>query len=328
MSNRQNSNFVNTKHASNSKVKEDIYISNVKTKTNENCKTLEKILDSPGLYHLAENIFGNLNVEDLEVSREINKSSKQIMDDPMFWLRKLGHLSKENQKDWIKAIQSVRNTEKDREIISYLKWNLKKQAVIDLPCFTTPTVQDKFMKKIFQSCGKAQPSNQSIEIVKILAPLTDTPNAPSRYGITPIHEAARSGNIEIVKILAPLTDNPNAANSNGDTPIHEAARKGHMEIVKILVPLTDNPNASDKYGQTPIYWAAMNGHKEIVKILVPLTDNPNAPNNFGMTPIHKAAQRSHSEIVKILKSFKSSSSKKRNAGASLAKPNKKRAKKV
>ena len=106
MSNRQNSKFANTKHASNSKVKEDIYISNVKTKTNENCKTLEKILDSPGLYHLAENIFGNLNVEDLEVSREINKSSKQIIDDPMFWLRKFRHLSKENQKEWIKVIQS------------------------------------------------------------------------------------------------------------------------------------------------------------------------------------------------------------------------------
>ena len=86
MSNRPNSNVANAKHASNSKVKEDIYISNVKS--NENCKTLEKILNSPGLYHLAENIFGNLNVEDLEVSREINKSSKQIMDDPMFWLRK------------------------------------------------------------------------------------------------------------------------------------------------------------------------------------------------------------------------------------------------
>ena len=76
---------------------------------------------------------------------------------------------------------------------------------------------------------------------------------------------------------------------------------------------------------TPIHKAVWFGHTEIVKILVPLTDNPNAPNNFGMTPIYKAAQCNNTEIVKILKSFKSS--KKRNAGASLAKPNKKRAKK-
>ena len=249
MSNRQNSNVANTKDASNSNVKEENHISNVKS--NENCETLEKILNIPGLYHLAENIFGNLNVEDLEVSREINKSSKQIMDDPMFWLRKFRHLSKENQKDWIKVIQSVRNTEKEREIISYLKWNFKKQAVIDLPCFTSSTVQDKFKKKIFQNCGKAKPSNQSIEILKILAPLTDNPNAPDEDGKTPIHWAANRGHTEIVKILAPLTNHPNAPNEDGDTPIHHAASMGHTEIVKILAPLTDNPNAPNNSGETP-----------------------------------------------------------------------------
>ena len=84
-----------------------------------------------------------------------------------------------------------------------------------------------------------------------------------------------NGYTEIVKILAPLTDNPNAAMNNGDTPIHKAASRGHTEIVKILVPLTNNPNAPDKHGRTPIYSAAWNGHTEIVKILTPLTYNPN-----------------------------------------------------
>ena len=37
----------------------------IESKDQKNCKTLEKILNSPGLYHLAENIFGNLNVEDV-----------------------------------------------------------------------------------------------------------------------------------------------------------------------------------------------------------------------------------------------------------------------
>ena len=51
------------------------------------------------------------------------------------------------------------------------------------------------------------------------------------------------GLTEIVKILAPLTENPNAPDRNGYTPIICAAHNGHTEIVKILVPLTDNPNA-------------------------------------------------------------------------------------
>ena len=87
-------------------------------------------------------------------------------------------------------------------------------------------------------------------MVKILASLTDNPNAPNKNGRTPIHEAAEKGYTEIVKILAPLTDNPNAPENNGTTPIHIAALHGHTEIVKILIPLTDNP----------IHWATRYGH--------------------------------------------------------------------
>ena len=78
------------------------------------------------------------------------------------------------------------------------------------------------------------------EIVKILAPLTDNPNAPTKYyRETPIHRAALFGYTEIVKILAPLTDNPNAQNYNGDTPYFLAARNGHLEICRILKSFKD-----------------------------------------------------------------------------------------
>ena len=82
---------------------------------------LEKILNNPGLVHLAENIFGNLMQwrgqqasrrrlkRHLEVCRNINQSSKEILDNPMFWLRKFGRLSKENQTDWIKVLNSEKN---------------------------------------------------------------------------------------------------------------------------------------------------------------------------------------------------------------------------
>ena len=54
----------------------------------------------------------------------------------MFWLNKFGELSKENQKDWIKILQSVKNSEYEKIIVSYLKWNLKKEAkVVDLPSY-------------------------------------------------------------------------------------------------------------------------------------------------------------------------------------------------
>ena len=264
---------------------------------------MEKILKNPGLEHLAENIFGNLSDEDVEVCRDINQSSREILDNPMFWLRKFRSLSKENQKEWINVIQSVKNSEKVKAIISYLKWKLKKEAMVDLPCYSRHAVQVDFRMKIWESCGnfRWKSRDEDTEIVKIIAPLTDNPNTPDKYGRTPMYWAAQYGYTEIVKILASLTDNPNAADQNGETPIYRAACNGHTEIVKILAPLTDNPNTPDQDGKTPIYSAALRGHTEIVKFLAHLTENPNAPNKNGKTP---SSVTKNADIRKFLKSFK------------------------
>ena len=178
---------------------------------------MESIINNPGLQHLAERIFLNLDTEHLNICRLINQSCKQILENPFFWLKKFKNLSKENQKDWIKILKEVKNSEKIHAIISYLQWNLKKEAV-DLQCYTSPAVQDNLRKMIMESCKKQESSAENTEIVKILAPLTDNPNAPDKYGETPIIMATCLGHTEIVKILASLTDNPNASNKYGMTP--------------------------------------------------------------------------------------------------------------
>ena len=110
-------------------------------------ENLEKILNNPGFQHLAENIFWNLDYEDLKICREINQSSKRILDNPhrfpeiWFVLKKLVQrgLSKKNQEDWEKIIQSEKNTDtKEKFMLWYFKLNLKDVGVIDLPCYTNP----------------------------------------------------------------------------------------------------------------------------------------------------------------------------------------------
>ena len=283
---------------------------------------MEKIINNPGLQHLAEKVFWNLGAEDLKICRKINQSSKHILEDGMFWLRKFRSLSKvsqknwikiiesvknsgykkvivlflqwylekdvevvdlpcawfkkrillmENQNDWIKVIESVKNSEEENAIMSYLKWNLKNIELDNLPCYTSHNVQVAFKKKISEICQKKRFEflDEDTEIANILIPLTDNPNAPApdKFGITPIHWAAHYGHTEIVKILVPFTEHPNVSDKEGATPISWAARNGHTEIVKMLVPLVDNPNAPDKIGRTPIHWAANYGHTEIVKML-------------------------------------------------------------
>ena len=88
--------------------------------------TLEKILKNPGLQHLAENIFGNLNFKYLKVCKEINQSSKEILANPIFWKRKLEGSLSQKEKDFIKAIQSEKYLKKYKDIISILQWMLEK----------------------------------------------------------------------------------------------------------------------------------------------------------------------------------------------------------
>ena len=96
---------------------------------------MEKIFRIPGLQHLIEKVFWNLDIEDLKICGQINQPCKQILDDAMFWLRKFRGLSKESQKDWIKIIKSGKNSVYKKLIISYMQWKLKKEVVsMDLPC--------------------------------------------------------------------------------------------------------------------------------------------------------------------------------------------------
>ena len=40
---------------------------------------METIFNNPGLQHLAEEVFWNLNAEDLKICAQINQSCKQIL---------------------------------------------------------------------------------------------------------------------------------------------------------------------------------------------------------------------------------------------------------
>ena len=83
---------------------------------------MEKIVGNPGFQHLAENIFWNLDAEDLKICAQINKSCTQILQNPIFCLSKFKRISTENRKHWrIKAIQSVKSSDTGIAIISYLK---------------------------------------------------------------------------------------------------------------------------------------------------------------------------------------------------------------
>merc|ERR1712062_292951 len=91
-----------------------------------------------------------------------------------------------------------------------------------------------------------------------------TLNATYWCTIMSIRNDMISGYADIIRIMAPLTDNPNAPNNNGRTPIYSAACYGFTEIVNILAPLTDDINAPNNYEETP---SSVAKNDEILRIL-------------------------------------------------------------
>ena len=71
-----------------------------------------------------------------EINQSSKQILDYQMSKPLFLLKKFRGLSKENQKDWINVIESEKNSKKKKAISTYLLWNLKKEALpLDLPCY-------------------------------------------------------------------------------------------------------------------------------------------------------------------------------------------------
>ena len=225
---------------------------------------VESFINTPGLQHLAENTFLNLNYREIKACELLNGSFQlfvnQLMANPLFYLKKfiLGGMSKKNETDWTEIIQKTRGQKVEEFVLLYLKQYFKNEKVFD---FDVPSI----IKKVtYGNLSIVSQDYYRDEIVKVLdhtnyGKETKYPSTHLRYLFKDISR----------------------------TPISWAAIYGHPKIVQILGPLTDNPNALDVDGETPIYIAVSipNGlimNLEIVKILAPLTVNPNAPNIISM----------------------------------------------
>ena len=266
---------------------------------------LETFVQNPGLQHLAENIFLNLNFNALNNCTHVNEVWKKFLNDPMFWLKRfvLRGLSEKNKTDWIEAIQMTRDGRADPEleenILQYLIDYSSNERVtyFDVPCYLN---NQKFLEKAPKIIKK-------FEEDKLKTYGSDTVDGDW----TIFHDAVLHNQPELIQLLGPLTPvswvETNNYTTLGMTPIYLAARDGKTELIKILAPLCPyDPNkekfvslSSDDDGITPIEEAIRNGHVEIVKLLAPLARNVDKI----LAGFNEAVQRGETECVKILAPF-------------------------
>ena len=107
-------------------------------KSNSTPAILEKMINNPGLHHIVEEIFLNLDFKSIVASKLVNKSFQDIVENPFFWLKmwrlRLG-LSKKNHKDWINAIKIIKNTDLRKIIVRYVQYIIEFGHFVDVPCF-------------------------------------------------------------------------------------------------------------------------------------------------------------------------------------------------
>ena len=277
---------------------------------------MDQIIENPGFQHLTEKILLNLPLKDSIHLKLVNKSLKDILDDPMFWIKKwiLKGLSKKNKDDWIKAIELMENTKLIRIIILYIKKVIHRDCIVDMPCHIDEKTVEKFSKfdnetafqKYFEEAIEDQFSIKRFDAgsIQICIALVRNPNVV----IGSINAICNSCN-DIVKVMAPFIGNANVQLQADDvmdlSPIQYAMVVKNTESINLLAHFCDDYNYKFHNGMNLIHFGVILGNVEAIKILAPFLKNPLVPDDRGETPIQKAIKifGPNHEIVQFLQTF-------------------------
>ena len=257
---------------------------------------MDQIIKNTGFQHITEKFFLDLSYENLLKCQCINKTLKEILNNPLFWLKKWslrGGLSEKNQTDWMKAIQITKNSILEKKITLFFKRIIQWNRIMDMPCYINHNVVDTNFTLFVGNAGTLSIwdhlnfniASGNLGIVQVLViwmeylitELRITEYIQySNHVRSPIDVAIENENVEMIKILAPFVDNINARlnlSAFSITPIRLAISKGHIEMIKILASFISNDANTDKNGisdiQDAMFYAAYRGKFDIVKLLRP-----------------------------------------------------------
>jgi ankyrin repeat protein len=110
-----------------------------------------------------------------------------------------------------------------------------------------------------------------------------------RPELSPLIDAARSGNVQSIRAMVAQGADPNApAGLNGWTPLEHAVHKHQVGSLTALLDAGAVPNRSSAEGTTPLMMAAGYGYTDMVQILLRRGANPRLTDLHGMTALDLA----------------------------------------
>ena len=243
---------------------------------------MEQILCNPAYGHILERIFLQLEPKDLENCRKVHINFKNVLDQPLLWLKinRSNGIFEHGQKFkmWETLVKSTSRTHLAKNVAKILMGlnDLRKEVLF------SSTTENPFHFVAYQGSDL-----QLMEfMVKNLEEfgyqsLDQCLNADNCH---PLHEIITSnGNVKMVKFLIENTKNLDVKNIiNGWTPMHIAACVGNLEAVKLLLENGADPNPKDIARITPIIFARINRHyspkcKQVLDYLTNFLTRKNIP---------------------------------------------------
>ena len=143
---------------------------------------MEFLTNNPGLQYLSEEIFLNLDPEDLDKCKLVNGRWENVISNPSFLVRKFIQLGifKNFGCEWKKAVQLLTEGEDYEVLTEHLSKILK--FVLKFKHYST-TLYDNHPIHWAAEKGYSK-------IVELLATSTENSNLLDKHGRTPIHIAA------------------------------------------------------------------------------------------------------------------------------------------
>ena len=274
--------------------------------------------------HLSENIFDQLNDENLAKCSEASKTwNNHVLKQKFFHCRKIKRRMEKNQVfgEFWKKVLSKANTEitlqlslavdeffeeKDGFLHCKLHHGLTHSGLIIRHFGLTPLhiaagignfqiveyilqkyeIENLTVKYSKRNCGNNLKNNNK--------------NPRNTWKETPLHFAASKGHLKICKYIVDKVEDKNPKCIKGRTPLHYAAIRGHLEVCLLIMAKIQDKNPYDVYKFTPLHYAAFHGHLPICKYILDNVGNKNPKTILGKTPLSLASERGHLQICKYI----------------------------
>ena len=126
-------------------------------------------------------------------------------------------------------------------------------------------------------------------------------NEAQKYGWTPLHCSAQSGNCELVAYFAEMGTDIQVKTNEGRNCLHIAALQGHLNLCKMLIDKHKiDLHLIDNAGYTALHYSAESGNFELVAYIAEMRNEIHLKTNDGRNCLHIAALQGNLNLCKML----------------------------